>query len=104
MVREYGEHAVCFFYLNVGREMARVEVPQWVADDAELVDLVHAVALDQCRRGNGYPPVIQEAHEQAVISAADRQEFRRLVEEALEDERLPTYTSQKQESKRGRWV
>ena len=104
VVREYGEHAVCFFYLNVGQEIARVEVPQWVADDAELVDLVHAVALDQCRRGNGYPPVIQEAHEQAVISAADRQEFRRLVEETLEGERLPTYTSQKQESKRGRWV
>lgn len=104
VVREYREHAVCFFYLNVGREIARVEVPQWVAEDAGLVGLVHAVALDQCRRGNGYPPVIQEAHEQAVISAADRQEFRRLVEETLEGERLPTYTSQKQESKRGRWV
>lgn len=100
----YGEHAVCFFYLNVGQEIARVEVPQWAADDTGLLDLVHAVAVDQCRRGNGYPPVIQEAHEQAVVTTADRMEFRRLVEESLEGERLPSYTSQKQASKRGRWV
>ncbi|MSP78855.1 MAG: DNA double-strand break repair nuclease NurA [Dehalococcoidia bacterium] len=105
MVREYGDdHQVCFFYLNVGNEIARIEIPQWVADDRALLDLVHAAALDQARRGDGYPPVIQEAHEQAVISTEDRAQFRMMVDEALEGERLPAYTSEKQRSKRFRWV
>jgi hypothetical protein len=101
---EYGPHWVHFFYLNVGDEIARVEVPAWVAEDAGLLGLVHAATVDQCRRGQGYPPVIQEAHEQAVISTEDRRAFKTLVENALEDERLAVYTSQKQRSKQVRGV
>ncbi len=100
----YGSHAVRFFYLNVGEEIARVEVPAWVAQEPALVDLTHALTLDQCRRGQGYPVALQEAHEQAVISGADREEFRQMVELALEGHRLPVYTSEKQRSKRRRWV
>ena len=36
------------------------------------LDLVHGVVYDQCRRGRGYPSVLQEAHEQAVINAGER--------------------------------
>ncbi|MSQ11812.1 MAG: DNA double-strand break repair nuclease NurA [Dehalococcoidia bacterium] len=104
IAREYGEHQVCFFYVNVGPELARVEMPEWVARNTRLLDLVHAAVLDQCRRGGGYPPVLQEAHEQAVISGADREEFRLLVHEALEGEHLPAYTSEKERSKRLRAV
>ena len=28
----YGGHGVSFYYLNVGEEMGRVEVPSWVAE------------------------------------------------------------------------
>ena len=100
----YGDHRVHFYYLNVGDEVARVEVPAWVAQDARLLGLTHALALDSARRGAGYPVALQEAHEQAVISGADREAFRAMVERALEAERLPVYTSQKQRSKRNRWV
>ena len=31
----YGPHAVRFFYVNVGEEIARIEVPAWVADDPQ---------------------------------------------------------------------
>jgi hypothetical protein len=51
----YGEHRIYFFYLKAGDEMARVEIPQWVADSEALLNLTHALVYDQCRRGGGYP-------------------------------------------------
>ena len=100
----YGPHHIQFFYVNVGEEMARVEVPAWVADDPRLVDLVHALVWEQCRLGDGYPVALQEAHEQAVLTGADREGFRHVLEMALEGQRLPVFTSEKQRSKRLRGV
>ena len=102
--RYYGEHAVHFYYLNAGSEMARVEIPQWVADNPSLLELTHALVVDQSQRGHGYPVAISEAHEQAVVTTYDREEFRLLVEGALEGLRLPVYTSQKNQSKRLKWL
>lgn len=105
VVRDYyGRHAVAFYYVNVGTEMARVEVPAWVAEDEALLALTHSLLLDQCRKGLGYPVAIMEAHEQAVIGGHERELFRQMVEDALERQHLPVYTSEKARSKRIRWV
>jgi hypothetical protein len=104
ILKRYGMHQVYFFYLNVDDEIARVEIPEWVAVRKNLVDLTHALLLDQCRRGQGYPVALSEAHEQAVVTGADREEFWRLVDQSLEEEKLPAYTSTKSRSKRTRWV
>ena len=93
-----------FFYLNVGDEVARVEVPQWVAQRRDLVDLTHAVCLDQCRKGHGYPVALSEAHEQAVVTGADREEFWRMVDQALGGNGLWQGGSAKSVSKRTRWI
>ncbi len=77
-------HTVAFFYLRLDDEVARVELPLWAANDPEQVELLHAVLLDQCRKGPGYPVVLQEAHEQAVITTVDRQSFAALLERELE--------------------
>ncbi|HEY7534417.1 MAG TPA: DNA double-strand break repair nuclease NurA [Thermodesulfobacteriota bacterium] len=79
----YGEHTVFFFYLNVGEEISRVEIPKWVAQDADLLNLVHTLVFDQARKGDGYPASLIEAHEQAVVKAKDRDFFYELVKEAL---------------------
>jgi GNAT superfamily N-acetyltransferase len=100
----YGGHWVYFFYLRVDGEIARVEVPQWVAQDETLLDLTHGLVLDQCRRGQGYPVALAEAHEQAVVTGADRESFWQLVELLLIGEHLPAPTSAKSFSKRTRWV
>ena len=100
----YGPHQVYFYYLNTGDEIARVEVPQWVALEGGLLSLSHALILDQCRRGRGYPVAISEAHEQAVLTGSDRQSFRQLLEEALDRRHLPVYTSEKARSKRTPWL
>ncbi len=101
--RHYGENEVRFFYLRGDEEMARVEFPRWV-EERGLVDLVHALVLDQCRRGQGYPVALSEAHEQAVLTGADREQFQYLVELALSERCLPTITSAKSRSKKTRWI
>ncbi|GAH84205.1 unnamed protein product, partial [marine sediment metagenome] len=69
-----------------------------------LLNLAHALILDQCRRGQGYPVALSEAHEQAVVTGADRETFWQLVESLLVDEHLPSPSSAKSQSKRTRWV
>jgi hypothetical protein len=100
----YGEHRVYFLYLRVDDEIARIEIPQWVAENEDLLDLTHSLVLDQCRRGHGYPVVLSEAHEQAVVTGADRENFWELVESSLVAEHMPSPGSAKSFSKRTRWV
>ena len=103
IVRErYGPHQVAFFYVHLGEEVARIETLAWAGPEA--IGLAHAGLLAQAEMGHGYPLALQEAHEQAVISGADRQLFDRLVYETLASEDLPTPTSQKARSKRTRFV
>jgi hypothetical protein len=102
--KRYGRHQIHFFYVRVGDEIARVEVPQWVATDETLLSLAHTLVLDQCRRGQEYPVALSEAHEKAVITGADRENFWQLVDTYLVEERLPTLGSAKSQSKRTRWV
>jgi hypothetical protein len=98
-VEHYGEHAIYFFYLNAGREIARVELPRWVARSPELVDRLHAVIYDQCQRGAGYPVALARAHEQAVVREGDRRAFRQLLESSLLRSRLSSAGSLKQAAK-----
>ena len=102
--KRYGVHRVYFFYLKVDDEIARIELPEWVAMDEGRLSLVHTLILDQCRRGHGYPVALAEAHEQAVITGADRENFQQLVEMLMAEELLPTTASAKSRSKRTRWV
>ena len=94
---------VHFFYVNVGPEIGRVEVPEWVAHDPSALDLVHATVVDQARRGDGYPSVLTEAHEQAVLRPGDREALDALLAVELLDEGLSVpLASEKALSKRRR--
>jgi hypothetical protein len=81
------EHKIVYTYYNTGDEIARIEMPRWVSDDPDLLELVHGVIADQCRRSGSmppYPPVLHEAHEAAVISMHDRANVQRLIEQQLQ--------------------
>ncbi len=93
-----------FYYLNGGAEIARVEAPDWLADDPELLAVSHAMLVKQCQLGLGYPVAVSEAHEQAGITGHDREEFRRPTLMLLEQRGLPTPESVKSFSKRRPWV
>jgi NurA domain len=104
VVNYYGENEVNFFYIRLNGEIARVEVPLWVAEDEKLVGLVHSVILAQCQGGLGYPVALSEAHELAVVNAADRGQFWELVEQVMIEDGILLESSAKSESKRARWI
>ena len=79
----YGPHRVYFFLLATGDEIARVEIPEWVARDQPLLNRVHAVLVDQCLKGFGYPAVLARADDRAVISLGDRGVLDTLVQQEL---------------------
>ena len=98
------EDRICFFYVRVvaghgESEISRVELPRWVAGDAELLDLVHATVVSECRKGNGYPMILAEAHEQAVIRTHDRTLFYNLVEREMAKYNLRQRSSRKRATK-----
>ena len=96
------DQRIVFFYVNVGPEIARVEIPAWVAQDSALVDRVHALVLDQAVKGKGYPVCLTEAHERAVVRGADREAFFRLVERSFAKRDVVVRATRKAFSKRTR--
>ena len=96
------DQKIAFFYLNAGGEIARVEIPAWVSEDADLTAQVHRLAFDQARKGQGYPIALAEAHERAIVRGPEREAFFRLVENAFVRENLPALQTRKALSKRTR--
>jgi hypothetical protein len=100
------ELALHFFYLNVGRPgrhwVARIDIPAWVARDADQVEVLHAVLIDQCRimGGRFYPYLLHRAHETAVVTLEDKEQVTQMI--VLELHRRGAAVgerSQKQEAK-----
>lgn len=96
-------HEVALFYLRAGDDVARVELPLWAATTPQ-VDRLQVTIVDQCERCEGYPRALQEAHEQAVISAGDREQFERLLARLAGDVGIHAPLNGKRHSKRRRSV
>lgn len=84
-----GVLALHFFYLNVGGEghpwPVRVEIPQWVADDAEKLGQLHAILVEQCRMmgAKPYPYLLHRAHECAVVSFEEKHQIEQMLQMEL---------------------
>ena len=90
-----------FFYIHTGQEIGRVELPAWIAQNDDLVARICQIILDQCDKGYGYPIVLAEAHEQAVVKGNDREFFYHLLQKiGMEYNYRPTI-SKKSLKKRG---
>ncbi len=98
------EQRIVFFYLNVGGEIARVELPCWCADDPQLLERCHSIALNQADKGFGYPICLSEAHEQAVVRGPERDALLRLIERQLVRSNLIVSRTAKASAKRRRSV
>ncbi len=70
---------IYFFYINTGTEIARVELPKYVAKNKELLSFVQNAITLQCKVGFGYPIALSEAHHQAVVTKKDREVFYDLI-------------------------
>lgn len=98
----YGEHTICFCYVHMGSEIARVEFPLWVAKDPALLDAALSLTLTQVQKGYGYPVALAEAHNQAVVRGGDRARFFAMLEQQMIRAGLKNIgTSYKEARKRG---
>ena len=100
---DFAGHLIHFFYINVGHpgqpEIARVEVPAWVANQPELLDLTQAAIVAQCHVPEGFPYVLVRAHELAVVTLAEKNALDQLVHQALLQRGLVRFVSQKARTK-----
>jgi hypothetical protein len=83
VLEDYGRHRIYFCYLHVGTEVARVEMPEWVATDRALLNQALSLILSQVQKGYGYPIALAEAHNQAVVRGSDRSRFFSLLEREM---------------------
>ena len=98
----YEEQCIYFCYLHVGTEVARVEVPEWVAQDATMMSRAMSLVIAQVQKGYGYPVALAEAHNQAVVRGGDRSRFFGLLEQQMIRAGLRNVgTSYKEARKRG---
>ncbi|MBE9170639.1 DNA double-strand break repair nuclease NurA [Pleurocapsales cyanobacterium LEGE 06147] len=74
---------IYFCYVHVGTEIARIELPAWVAEDSDLLVQSLGIILAQVHKGYGYPVALAEAHNQAVVRGSDRARFFALLEQQL---------------------
>ena len=79
----YEEQCIYFCYVHVGTEVARVEIPEWVAMDNALLSSALSLVLAQVTKGYGYPVALAEAHNQAVVRGGDRSRFFALLEQQM---------------------
>jgi hypothetical protein len=98
----YAPHLVPhFFYMDVGAEIARIEIPAWIAQDEQKLTTVAQVILNQSIKGRGYPVALAESHEQAVVKGPDREFFYHLITKLGIERKQQLSSSQKSIKKRG---
>jgi hypothetical protein len=94
---------IAFFYLNVGQpldfQLARIEMPMWVARDPAAVDHVQALVYHQCQLMWRYPYALTRADELAVIRAHEKSQLEELIEVELRKHDQQVEHSEKLESK-----
>ncbi|MBU7584652.1 MAG: DNA double-strand break repair nuclease NurA [Nostoc sp. TH1S01] len=98
----YEGQSICFCYVHVGTEIARIEVPAWVVENTVMFDEALGLMLAQVQKGYGYPVAIAEAHNQAVVRGGDKARFFALLEKQMIKAGLKNVgTSYKEARKRG---
>ena len=97
---EGGRPLVGFVYLQTTGDghPARLDIPSWVYEQGLLEDVLDAVRAE-CVVGNGYPYALETADAAAVLTAQDRSQFLRLVQDFAAEAGLGFRLSRKAVSK-----
>lgn len=97
---EAGTPLVGFVYLQTTADghPARLDVPAWVQESGMLEEVSDAVRAE-CVVGNGYPYAVETADEAAVMTARDREQFLRVMQDFAAEHRLDFGLSRKPASK-----
>ncbi|MBX9942348.1 MAG: DNA double-strand break repair nuclease NurA [Candidatus Obscuribacterales bacterium] len=98
------ENQICFAYLSGLSEVARLEFPRFVFDDGELFQFALRAVMSQCNKGFGYPVVLSEAHNQAVIRGVERDRFFELIAKRMLGLGVGLSSSPKEQKKRRSFI
>jgi len=69
---EFEDTDIAFVYLATGYEIARIEIPVYVAKDEKWLKKCIGAIYHQCQIGFGYPISLTHAHEFSTISHQDK--------------------------------
>jgi NurA-like 5'-3' nuclease len=74
--------------------VARVEIPLWVMEVPDSIDLLHSVLLDQARQSglHPYPYALIRAHETAVVKMDEHEALTGLIQNELLRRGVPLQT------------
>ena len=81
--------AIHFFYLNVGDEqkpvIVRVDVPLWVVQNKEALDMLHCALIEQTQimSHRPFPYLLHRAHETAVVSLREKEQVDEMLALAI---------------------
>ena len=81
--------AIHFFYLNVGDEqkpvIVRVDVPLWVVQNKEALDMLHCALIEQTQimSHRPFPYLLHRAHETAVVSMREKEQVDQMLALAI---------------------
>jgi hypothetical protein len=81
--------AIHFFYLNVGDEqkpvIVRVDVPFWVVQNKEALDMLHCALIEQTQimSHKPFPYLLHRAHETAVVSMREKEQVDQMLALAI---------------------
>lgn len=98
---------IAFFYVNVSEtdserpQIARVDVPMWVASHPARVDALHALIVQQShiQGRKRYPYALTRADELAVVSGREREQVGQLIRIAMLENGLMPEESEKLQTK-----
>ena len=92
---------VSFSFIKNYKELSKIEFLNGSIDN-EVMNKILPIIISQVEKGKGYPKILIESHEHAVISQSDRAALNTLIEKELNFLNINYTTSQKQQSKQTR--
>jgi hypothetical protein len=79
-----GDLSIYFFYLNISKnnhpQIVRIEVPAWVANDNDKMNLLHTSLVEQAWiLADPFPYVLHRAHEEAVVTFEESSRLEEMI-------------------------
>lgn len=96
-------HRIWFCYINVGEPgypvIARLETPEWAAQQTTWCETLHAVLVQQAEVLHGNPYVLARAHELALVTNKDKAALDIALQQRLFEQGIESHTSEKARQK-----
>ncbi len=101
ILHEYEEHRILFFYIYYHGECARIEFPHYHTTN---LTKIQQCVCDQILKGQGYPVVLSDVHQIAVVRDNEKRDIRNLIQQNLHEQGLILFERNKDLSKGMKYV